>query len=198
MAAAEGANVVVGGRSEEKLRQAKGQIEGRVEAYSIDVTDEASVRTFFDKVGEFNHLSTSGSESDDGAIPASWISGRRGKPLRASSGGSTMQPDMALQGYVRGDRSPSSPASGARGRYPESSVITAINSAIEGLSRSLAIELAPIRVKQRFTRNHRDTHILRNAGRPERSNVQAGWRVFAGQTDRKARGDCASGLVPDE
>ena len=145
MAAAEVATVVIGGRSEEKLRQAKGQMRGDVETFSVDVTDEVSVKTFFGKVGEFNHLTTPGSEAamgpflelDTMAARASFDSKFWGQYYAAKYGAPRMRQVGSITFFA-----------GVWSQRPVlgSSVITAINSAIEGLSRSLAIELAPIRV----------------------------------------------------
>lgn len=145
MAAAEGATVVIGGRSEEKLHQAKGQIHRDVEAFSVNVTDEISVKTFFDKVGEFNHLTTPGSEAamgpflelDTKAARAAFDSKFWGQYYAAKYGAPRMRPEGSITFFA---------GVWSQRPVPGSSVITAINSAIEGLSRSLAIELAPIRV----------------------------------------------------
>ena len=65
-AASEKAEVIIASRSEDKLRRARNQIQGNVEALTVNVMDETSVRTFFDKVGAFDHLSTPGSEATMG------------------------------------------------------------------------------------------------------------------------------------
>ncbi len=145
MAAAEGATVVIGGRSEEKLRQAKGQIQGKVEVFSVNSMDETSVRTFFDKVGEFNHLTTPGSEAamgpfremDTRAARASFDSKFWGQYYAAKYGAPELRSGGSITFFA---------GVWSQRPAPGSSVITAINSAIEGLSRSLALELAPIRV----------------------------------------------------
>ena len=145
MAAAEGATVVIGGRSEEKLRQAKGQMRRDVEAFSVNVTDEISVKNFFDKAGEFNHLTTPGSEGvmgpflelDTKAARAAFDSKFWGQYYAAKYGAPRMRPEGSITFFA---------GVWSQRPVPGSSVITAINSAIEGLSRSLALELAPIRV----------------------------------------------------
>ncbi len=145
MAAAEGASIVIGSRSEEKLRTAKEKIGGTVEAFTVDVTVEESVKQFFDRVGEFDHLATPGNEAALGhflkmAIPKArgafdskfwgqYYAARYGAPKIRSGGSITFFAGVWSQRPV-----------------PGSSVVTAINSAIEGLGRALALELAPIRV----------------------------------------------------
>jgi NAD(P)-dependent dehydrogenase (short-subunit alcohol dehydrogenase family) len=46
-AADEGARVVIASRSEEKLRQAKAQIQGSVEVLTANVRDEITMQSFF-------------------------------------------------------------------------------------------------------------------------------------------------------
>ena len=56
--ASQGAEVIVSARSEEKLEQALAEITGKLSGYVMDLHDEQSVKTFFDKVGKFDHLVT--------------------------------------------------------------------------------------------------------------------------------------------
>ncbi len=145
MAAAEGAEVVIASRSQEKLQKARAQIQGVVEALTVNVTDEASVKAFFDKVGEFDHLTTPGSEAAMGSFLeldtakaraafdskfwGQYNAARYGAPMIRAGGSITFFAGIWSQRPV-----------------PGSSVVTAINSAIEGLGRALAMELAPVRV----------------------------------------------------
>ncbi len=144
-AAAEGARVVIASRSEEKLRQAKAQIQGSVEGLTINVMDEGSVKAFFDRVGEFDHLTTPGSEAVmgpflsldtqaarkafDSKFWGQYHAAKYGAPKIRSGGSITFFAGIWSQRPI-----------------PRASVVAAINSAIEGLGRALAIELAPVRV----------------------------------------------------
>jgi NAD(P)-dependent dehydrogenase (short-subunit alcohol dehydrogenase family) len=145
MAAAEGATVVIASRSEGKLQQAKAQIQGKVEVFTVDVTDEESVKGFFARVGEFNHLATPGNEAAmgrfldldtqmarsafDSKFWGQYRAAKYGAPKIQAGGSVTFFAGIWSQRPVIGG-----------------SVVTAINSAIEGLGRALALELAPIRV----------------------------------------------------
>ena len=60
-AAALGAQVVIGGRTNEKLERAKKEIGGEVTGLALDVGEEAQIKTFFVGVGKFDHLTTPGS-----------------------------------------------------------------------------------------------------------------------------------------
>ncbi len=145
MAAVEGAAVIIASRSEDKLRKAKEQIKGKVEMLTVNVTDEGSVKAFFNKVGEFNHLATPGSELSTGRFleldtktaRASFDSKFWGQYHAARYGAPKIRPGGSIT-FFAGVWS-QKPVIGA-------SVVTAINSAIEGLGRALAVELAPTRV----------------------------------------------------
>jgi NAD(P)-dependent dehydrogenase (short-subunit alcohol dehydrogenase family) len=55
-AADAGAEVIIGSSSKAKLQGALGAVTEQVEAWQIDVTNEESVREFFDKLGEVDHV----------------------------------------------------------------------------------------------------------------------------------------------
>ncbi len=163
MAAAEGAAVIIASRSEEKLRKAKEQIKGKVEILAVNVIDEGSVKAFFEKVGVFNHLTTPGSELSMGRF-LDWLQKQHGPLATANCGDSTMRPNTVPPKSDPVALSPFSPESGVKSR---SSVVTAINSAIEGLGRALAVELAPIRVNTVSPGNPGQTHCQARRGRPD-------------------------------
>jgi len=50
---AEGAEVIIASRSEDKLRNAKEQLGAKAIAYILDTTQEQQVVSFFEKVGPF-------------------------------------------------------------------------------------------------------------------------------------------------
>ena len=145
MAAAEGAVVYIGGRSEERLRQARAQIKGNVELSTVNVVDEDSVKAFFDKIGEFDHLTTPGSEAVIGKFLELDIRGAKkafdskfwGQYRAAKYGAPKIREGGSITFFA-----------GIWSQRPifGSAPVAAINSAIEGLGRALAVELAPIRV----------------------------------------------------
>jgi NAD(P)-dependent dehydrogenase (short-subunit alcohol dehydrogenase family) len=145
LAVAGGAQVVIASRSREKLEKARGQIGGPVEALTLDAREEAAVQAFFGQVGEFDHLTTPGSEvqggpflsRDTAAVRADFDSKFWGQYLAARYGAPLIRPGGSIV-FFAGIYSQRPPAG--------ASVFAAINSAIEGLARALAVELAPIRV----------------------------------------------------
>ena len=68
-AAATGAQVVVGSRSEESVKQALAVLPENATGHRVDVTDQASLVTFFNQLGTFDHLAyTAGDELVRGLI----------------------------------------------------------------------------------------------------------------------------------
>jgi NAD(P)-dependent dehydrogenase (short-subunit alcohol dehydrogenase family) len=140
-----GAQVVIAGRSREKLEQAKKEMGGRAEALSLNATDEAAVKAFFQQVGTFDHLVTTITSGErkaflkldmavakahfDGKFWGQWLAAKYGAPQIKAGGSIT---------FFSGIWSHRPPA--------EVAVIAAMNSGIEGLTRALAVELAPLRV----------------------------------------------------
>jgi NAD(P)-dependent dehydrogenase (short-subunit alcohol dehydrogenase family) len=137
--------VVIASRSRDKLEKARHTIGGATEVMPLDVMDEAAVQTFFHRVGEFDHLTTPGNVASGGpfltrdtaAVRADFDSKFWGQYLAAKYGAPFIRPggSIVLFSGIYSQR----PSTGVSG-------VAAINSALEGLARALAVELAPIRV----------------------------------------------------
>lgn len=135
--------VTIAGRSSQKLDQAKQQMNGQVETAILDLLQEEDLQTFFKHVGVIDHLVVTGSSTQVGAFreldtqiakqsmeSKFWGAYRAAKYAQVNSSGSIV--------FVSGILS--------RRPTPGSAILAAINAALEGLGRALAIELAPIRV----------------------------------------------------
>jgi len=143
---AEGAQVIVASRSRIKLDTAVATLGGRATPECVDIDDECSISSLFARVGHFDHLV---------------VTARRRVPptcFRETPCDCAMQAfDTKFWGQFRlaqhaceflrdgGSITLSSGTAGARA-YPGHSVNAAINGATEALARTLAVELAPIRV----------------------------------------------------
>jgi len=144
-AVADGAEVIIASRSSERLEKAKAEIAGKVQAFVLDVTDEAGVKAFFGKIGPFDHLVTPGNEAAFGPFlemdtevgKAAFNSKFWGQYRAAKYGAPLMRPGGSITLFA-----------GAYAHTPEpgSAILTTINAAIEGLGRALAVELSPLRV----------------------------------------------------
>jgi NAD(P)-dependent dehydrogenase (short-subunit alcohol dehydrogenase family) len=140
-----GASVAIAGRSLEKLEAARAGIGADVRTFPVDASDEKSVRDFFEGVGRLDHLIVTAAETK-----AANVSGMDAETLRptldARVWGGYFAARHAAPRMGEGASITFFSGLSARRPYPGSSVISASCGAIEALSRSLALELAPIRV----------------------------------------------------
>src|SRR5712691_2025264 len=144
-AKAEGARVVITGRSPERLRAAQAELGGEVKAVALDVGDEAGTRALFAELERIDHVFiTAGAVLFDPKLAPDAESIRpaldtrfwgafyaaKFAATRMSSGGSiTFMSGAAAIRPIRG-----------------ASVATASCGAVEAFARALAVDLAPIRV----------------------------------------------------
>jgi NAD(P)-dependent dehydrogenase (short-subunit alcohol dehydrogenase family) len=145
MAVEQGAEAVIASRSQAKLDRARAEIGGGVEAIRLDVTYENAVRDFFGRLGEFDHLTTPGSEVSSGPfLSLSTETARSGfdsKFWGQYSAAKYGAPKIREGGSIV-------LFSGIYAHRPPIGVapISAVNGAVEALCRALAVELSPIRV----------------------------------------------------
>lgn len=139
-----GHEVVIASRSKEKLEQAK-KVIGQVETRVIDVTQETDIARFFESLGPFDHLIVTAADFVMGPFLKLSLEDAKhffdskfwGQYLAAKHGAPHIRKGGSITFFC-----------GAAGQKPvmHLSVGSAINAAIEGLTRALALELAPIRV----------------------------------------------------
>lgn len=145
-AAAEGARVLIASSDISRVEQALASLPTGSEGRAVDLRDGASVQAFFDAVGAFDHLVYTAGEAlalaplDDTDI----ASARRFFELRYWGA-------FTAAKYGQGGIRPGGSivfTSGVAGARPGAgwSVAASICSAMEGLTRALAVELAPVRV----------------------------------------------------
>jgi NAD(P)-dependent dehydrogenase (short-subunit alcohol dehydrogenase family) len=145
-AAAQGAAVVVASSREESVNRAKKLLSGTAEGVAIDLTSEESIKFFFGKIGEFDHLvytagepllseplATLSLESAqkffDVRFWGAFLAVKYGAPMIRKGGSIVLSSGMASRRSRKGW-----------------SVISSVCGATEALTRSLAVELAPLRV----------------------------------------------------
>jgi NAD(P)-dependent dehydrogenase (short-subunit alcohol dehydrogenase family) len=140
-----GARVVIAARSEEKLDKARQSIPVPVEARRLDMTDDASIESFFAAIGRLDHLVITASEAAlgrfveiDTAAARRFFDSKFWGPYAVARHAA---PRIARDGSITFF----SGAAGSRAS-PGFSCGSAVNAAIEALSRTLAVELAPVRV----------------------------------------------------
>jgi NAD(P)-dependent dehydrogenase (short-subunit alcohol dehydrogenase family) len=141
----DGANVIIASRSAAKLAKAKAALNNAVETYQLDLLQEKSIKAFFEHVGPFDHLQLPGSEVRFGNIDSLST-----EDAKYSFDSKFWGPYEAIK-LARKFLSKSGSItlySGAASQKPtkDSTILTALNAAVEALSRALAIALVPIRV----------------------------------------------------
>jgi len=145
LAVEQGAEVVIAGRSEEKLQKAKAEIDSKITTYSLDFTQEENVKNFFDEIGELdslvvtagiatygNFIETSTSQDRqlfDGKFWGQYHAAKYGAPNLSKDGSIILFSGVVAFKAMEG-----------------SSALGAVNAAIASLGRTLALELAPVRV----------------------------------------------------
>ncbi|UXL28954.1 SDR family oxidoreductase [Stenotrophomonas maltophilia] len=144
-AAAQGAQVVIGGRDPQRLQQALLQVGQDARAIPVDGTSRDSLQAFFAGIGTIDALFTPGASyqvgsfaGDGAALAYSPFNGKfwpQYWAVHAALPYLTAEASIVLVAGAAGAR----PVNGA-------AAYAACNSAIEGLGRALATELAPRRV----------------------------------------------------
>jgi NAD(P)-dependent dehydrogenase (short-subunit alcohol dehydrogenase family) len=145
-AAEEGAAVVIASSREARVAQALARLPAGAEGHVVDLADEAAVKSFFARLGPFDHLVFTAGESlrlgrlrDTDIAAARGFFGLRywGAYMAAKYGSDQIRPGGSITF-----------TSGLAGARPHAgwSLGASICSAMEGLTRALAVELAPIRV----------------------------------------------------
>lgn len=141
----QGAEVVIASRSAEKLEKAKAELGGQIKTYSLDISNEEQVKSFFESVGTIDHLVVTAAETSGGTFLSAdtakdqkmfenkfwgqYYAAKYGAPAISRGGSITLFSGIVAYKAMVG-----------------SATLSAINAAVTALGRTLALELAPIRV----------------------------------------------------
>ena len=145
-AAAQGARVVVASSTQDRVAEALRTLPPGAEGRALDLTDEPTVEAFFAATGAFDHLVYTAGEAlalaplaeTDTAEARRFFELRYwGAVTAAKHGHRRIRPGGSIV-FTTG-------VAGARPR-PGWTVAASICAALEGLTRALAVELAPLRV----------------------------------------------------
>jgi NAD(P)-dependent dehydrogenase (short-subunit alcohol dehydrogenase family) len=145
-AAKEGASVVIASSRKARVDEALAALPKGSEGHALDLTDEVAVKALFEKIGGFDHLAFTAGESlelnslaeTDLATARRFFDLRYFGALTAAQHGA---PKIRAGGSIVF-------TSGSASVRPQAgwSLGASICAAMEGLTRALAVELAPIRV----------------------------------------------------
>ncbi|MGA2412386.1 MAG: SDR family oxidoreductase [Candidatus Binataceae bacterium] len=145
-AATEGAQVLVASRDEARVKQALTTLPASAEGHVLDLSSATAIEAFFDAVGPLDHLVYTAGESlklsplaeGDIASARHFFEVRYWGAYMAARWGHRQIRKGGSIVFTSG-------IAGARPR-PNWSVAASICAAMEGLTRALAVELAPVRV----------------------------------------------------
>jgi len=145
--AAQGAAVVITGRSKDRLDQAAQRIGHPVEVAELDATDRGALDAFFATTGTLDHLILTASP---GAVGAGPFASLDEAALRQAFDGKFFAHVKAIQAALPQLRADGSvtivSAASARAAFPGTTALAAANGALETIVAPLAVELAPLRV----------------------------------------------------
>lgn len=145
-AAEDGALVVVVSSTPQKVDEALSLLPGGSTGFAADLKDEKQIELLFKKIGEFDHLIfTAGDTLSFKELPNLDIEKAK-QSINLRFWGAVMAAKHAAPLIKKGGSI--TLTTGALGRKPRkgTAVIAGMASAIDGLTRALALELAPIRV----------------------------------------------------
>lgn len=140
------AEVVIVGRSREKLDLALSTIQGRATGYVADFTDPDALGALFQRVGRIDHLVLAASSN------AAWgpFSSTPASAVKAALEGKLLGYWQSLQAalpYLRSDGSVVMlSGTASRTAMPGTAGLAAVNGAITQMAQTLSKELAPLRV----------------------------------------------------
>jgi NAD(P)-dependent dehydrogenase (short-subunit alcohol dehydrogenase family) len=174
-----GGNVILMGRTSERLTAARKALGSTASTVQVDVTDEDALKTAFANIDRIDHLVTAAAGTLRGRVVD--LDTRHARQLFESKFWGQHHclkyaaPRMAADGSVV-------LFSGWVSRKPavEMSTLAAINSATEALARTMALELAPVRVNA-ITPGQIDTPL---------------WRSRLSETEVRAHFDRVASALP--
>lgn len=145
-AAGQGASVVIASSRQARVEEALATLPAGTEGHALDLADEAAVAALFAKLGGFDHLVfTAGESLQLGALAQTDLEAARGffglrywgALIAAKHGAPRIRPGGSIT-FTSGLAAARPRAGWALG--------ASICGAMEGLTRALAVELAPVRV----------------------------------------------------
>ena len=167
---ARGARAIIASSNADRAKQAVATLDGKAEAHTLDLSNERDIQTFFQKIGDFDHLVfTAGDTLQLNELVATDLTkARHAFDLRYWAALAAVKygaPHIRKGGSVV-------LTTGIAGQRPHKGWVIAASvcGAIEALTRALAVELAPIRVNAVSPGVVR-TNLWQNMSAPERERL---------------------------
>ena len=169
-----GAKVVLTHSDPAKLQQAIESLAGEIDSQTVDIGDEDSVHTCFEQIGKFDHLVVT--SMGDRNLPRSLLAEMTtatAQGAMAKFWGTFFAVRAALNGIAPNGSITliSSVSIFKSSKLGGISAIAAANAAVAVFGRSLALEIAPIRVNVIAAGLLADTSIWSNQTESERSDL---------------------------
>src|SRR6202046_1993265 len=145
-AVAQGATSIIASSGADRIKQAVATLDGKAEGHTLDLSNERDIQTFFQKIGDFDHLVfTAGDTLQLNELAATDLTkARHAFELRYWSALAAVKygsPHIRKGGSIV-------LTTGVAGQRPRKgwTVAASVCGTVEALTRALAVELAPIRV----------------------------------------------------
>jgi NAD(P)-dependent dehydrogenase (short-subunit alcohol dehydrogenase family) len=168
-----GASVVMSSRSPDKLHQAMATVSGQVEAIAADILNEDSIKALFERVGSFDHLVVT-AVADENLLrsPLAEMSTELAQRGMEKFWGTFFATRAAVKTLAQnGSITLTSSVSIFKpAKTGGVSVLSAASGAVAVFGRSLAAELAPIRVNV-IAPGVVDTGVWSNTAESQRSDL---------------------------
>ncbi|MFJ8039040.1 SDR family oxidoreductase [Kitasatospora sp. NPDC096147] len=145
-AADRGSDVVVASSNPERVDRAVQRLGGRAEGVTLDVADDTALAAFFSRIGEFDHLVYTAGEPLV-LKPLADLTGAEARTFfERRFWGALLAAKHATPHLRSGGSITFTSGAFATRPAPGTSLGAGITAAVEGLTRALAVELAPLRV----------------------------------------------------
>src|ERR1700733_1958446 len=144
---AEGATVVIAGRSRERLEAARGELAcpDRLQAVTADIGNRAQIAALFEHAGTVRHLVVTAADVPYGPVTALTEDSLM-RAVRSKLLGPFFAAQEAAPRMTAGTSMTFTSGIAASRPAPGGSLAAIVNGALESMVRALALELAPIRV----------------------------------------------------
>lgn len=141
-----GAKLIIVGRTQEKVIEAKKKLTSDVSVHLLDASNEVDVIDFYEKIGPFDHLISTIKHPHVTGDFATTSSHDLRIAFDTKYWGQHNLVQHGLKNIKEGGSFILTSGIAARRSYPGFSATAAMNGAIESLVKSLSVELAPIRI----------------------------------------------------
>src|SRR5271168_1493764 len=169
-ATAQGAELVIASSNQQRVQQAAKSLGGNSKGHALDLTDEQAIQTFFQKLGDFDHLVFTAGDSLqlNELATADLKKARQAFELRYWAALAAVKygsPHIRTGGSIV-------LTTGIAGLRPRKGWVfsASVCGTVDALTRALAVELAPIRVNAVSPGIVR-TNLWQSMGAEERENL---------------------------